>query len=131
MDYYHSTTSTPTTTTTTTPTFSASKHYHSITTTTTTPPSPPQNITTSPPVEANQSIVTNETTQIPSHDARYKVVSAVDGSANALANDGITSSNSITFVLSAFAGVEAADINNFECSTDGSSFSACTQPCAI
>jgi hypothetical protein len=58
-----------------------------------------------------------------------KIVSAVDGSGNALENDGITSSNSITFVLSAsIAGVEATDINNFECSVDGSSFSACTSP---
>ena len=63
--------------------------------------------------------MTNETTQIPPSGEALdtKVVSAVDGSANALANDGITSSNSITFVLSAsIAGVEAADINNFECS---------------
>jgi hypothetical protein len=75
--------------------------------------------------------VTNETTQKPpSGEAPdTKVVSAVDGSANALANDGITSSNSITFVLSALiAGVEAPDINTFECSVDGSSFSACTSP---
>jgi hypothetical protein len=95
------------------------------------PPSVPQNITTSPPVGANQSIVTNETTQIPpSGEAPdTKVVSAVDGSANALANDGITTSNSITFVLSAsIAGAEAPDINNFECSIDGSSFSTCTSP---
>jgi hypothetical protein len=95
------------------------------------PPSVPQNITTSPPVGANQSIVTNETTQIPpSGEAPdTKVVSAVDGSANALANDGITTSNSITFVLSAsIAGAEAPDINNFECSIDGSSFSNCTSP---
>ena len=95
------------------------------------PPSVPENITTSPPIGANQSIVTNETTQIPASGEApdTKVVSAVDGSANAVANDGITPSKSITFVLSAsIAGIEAADINNFECSVDGSSFSTCTSP---
>jgi hypothetical protein len=94
------------------------------------PPSVPQNITTSPPQGANQSIVTNETTQIPptGEAPDTKVVSAEDGSGNSLANDGITSSNSITFVLSAsVAGVEATDIT-FECSVDGSSFSECTSP---
>ena len=75
--------------------------------------------------------MTNETTQIPASGEApdTKVVSGVDGSANAVANDGITPSKSITFVLSAsIDGVEAADINNFECSVDGSSFSACTSP---
>ncbi len=94
-------------------------------------PSVPQNNTTSTLIGANQSIVTNETTQIPAFGEApdTKVVSAVDGSANALANDGVTPSDSITFVLSAsIAGVEAADISNFECSVDGSSFSACTSP---
>ena len=94
-------------------------------------PSVPENITTSPPIGANQSIVTNETTRIPASGEApdTKVVSGVDGSANAVANDGITPSKSITFVLSAsIDGVEAADINNFECSVDGSSFSACTSP---
>jgi hypothetical protein len=95
------------------------------------PPSVPLNITTSPPGETNQSIMPNETTPLPPSGKvpDTKVVSAVDGSANTLANDGITSSNSITFVFSAsIAGVEAVDINNFECSIDGSSFSACTSP---
>jgi hypothetical protein len=94
-------------------------------------PSVPQNITTSPPVGTNQSIMANETTQRPasSEAPDTKVVSAVDGSANAVANDGITSSNSITFELSALiAGLEATAINKFECSLDGSSFSTCTTP---
>jgi hypothetical protein len=101
---------------------------------TTAPPSIPQNITTSRSVGGNQNIVTNESMQIPTpvQPPDTKIVSVTDGDGNAVTNDGLTPSNSITFVLSAsIAGIQEggqADIGNFECSIDGSSFSSCTSP---
>jgi hypothetical protein len=86
----------------------------------------PQNVTTNQSVGGNQNIVTNESSQIPStvQPLDTKVVSAVDASGKAVANDGITPSNTIVFVLSA----SIAGMNNFECSIDGSSFSTCISP---
>jgi hypothetical protein len=101
---------------------------------TTPPPSIPQNITTSRSVGGNQNIVTNESMQIPTpvQPPDTKIVSATDGDGNVVTNDGLTPSNSITFVLSAsIAGIQEggqAGIGNFECSIDGSSFSSCTSP---
>jgi hypothetical protein len=99
----------------------------------TTPPPIPQNITTSGSIGGNENIVTNESTKIPATVPALDttVVSAIDGAGKAVANDGITSSNSIVFVLSAsIAGIEngGAGNNSFECSIDGSSFSTCTTP---
>ena len=96
-----------------------------------TPPSATQNITTPPSIGDNQSLIENQTTQIPtsSEAPDTEIVSSVDGAGNDVNNDGLTPSSSITFVLSAsVAGVAAADINDFECSLDGSSFSACASP---
>jgi hypothetical protein len=96
-----------------------------------TAPSATQNITTPPSIGDNQSVTENQTTQLPSSGEApdTEIVSSVDGAGNAVNNDGLTPSSSITFVLSAsVAGVTAADINNFECSLDGSSFSTCTNP---
>jgi hypothetical protein len=100
---------------------------------TTLPLSIPQNVTTNTTIGGNKNILSNESTQIPAtvQGPDTKVVSAIDGAGKAVANDGITSSNSIVFVLSAsIAGIEngAAGINSFECSIDGSSFSTCTSP---
>jgi hypothetical protein len=86
---------------------------------TTPPPSIPQNITTSRPVGGNQNIVTNESTQIPTsvQPPDTKIVSATDGDGNAVTNDDVTPSNSITFVLSSIAGIQEggqAGIGNFE-----------------
>jgi hypothetical protein len=96
-------------------------------------PSIPQNITTSRTIGGNENIVTNESTKIPATVLApdTKVDSAIDGAGKVVANDGITSSKSIVFVLSAsIAGIEngGAGINSFECSIDGSSFSTCTSP---
>ncbi|HEX6377789.1 MAG TPA: hypothetical protein VFZ60_01755, partial [Nitrososphaeraceae archaeon] len=96
-----------------------------------TPPSAAENITMSPSIGDNQSVIENLTTTIPTSTEApdTEIVSSVDGAGNAVNNDGLTPSNSITFVLSASgAGVATEDINNFECSLDGSSFSACTSP---
>ncbi len=101
---------------------------------TTPPPSIPQNITTGRSVGGNQNIVTNESTQLPTsvQPPDTKIVSATDGDGNAVTNDAVTPSNSITFVLSAsIAGIQEGGqegIGNFECSIDGSSFSSCTSP---
>jgi len=59
-----------------------------------------------------------------------KIVSAVDASGNAINDDGVTQSNSIVFVLSSpIAGLETGKAaSNFECSTDGSSYSSCANP---
>jgi hypothetical protein len=94
------------------------------------PPSSTQNVTAPPSIPANQSAVENQTTQAPPSGEMLdtKIVSSVDGAGNAVNNDGLTPSSSIAFVLSSsIAGEEATDIN-FECSSDGSSFSTCTSP---
>jgi hypothetical protein len=94
------------------------------------PPSATQNVTTQPPMAANQSVIENQTLRQPTSGEApdTEIVSSVDGAGNAVNNDGLTPSSSITFVLSAsISGVEAANIN-FECSLDGSSFTTCTTP---
>jgi hypothetical protein len=94
------------------------------------PPSSTQNVTTPPSTAANQSAVENQTSQAPpSGEAPdTRIVSSVDGAGNAVSNDGLTPSSSITFVLSStIAGEDATDIS-FECSSDGSAFSTCTSP---
>src|SRR5207342_363824 len=76
---------------------------------TTPQPSIPQNVTTNTSIGGNKNIVTNESTQIPATvlGPDTKVVSAIDGTGKAVANDGITPSSSIVFVLSAsIAGIE-------------------------
>src|SRR5687768_6414272 len=89
-----------------------------------TPPSTTQNITT-PPQQPQPEPQIPTSSEAPDTE----IVSSVDGAGNDVNNDGLTPSSSITFVLSAsVAGVAAADINDFECSLDGSSFSACASP---
>ena len=70
----------------------------------------PQNITTptqtAPSVSGNQSTISNATaetsTSVQQPDTR--IISAVDGNGTAVANDGVTPSNSIFFVLSSSTG---------------------------
>ena len=59
-----------------------------------------------------------------------RIISAVDGNGTAVANDGVTPSNSILFVLSSSTGSiqQGRAFNNFECSIDGSAFTDCTSP---
>ena len=59
-----------------------------------------------------------------------RIISAVDGAGNAVANDGVTPSNSIVFVLSSSSDdiQQGTTFNSFECSIDGSSFTDCTSP---
>jgi hypothetical protein len=49
--------------------------------------------------------------------------SAIDGDSNAVAPNGATPSNSITFE---FSGIPSSDTTSFECDIDGSGFSACS-----
>jgi hypothetical protein len=59
-----------------------------------------------------------------------RIISAVDRNGTAVANDGVTPSNSILFVLSSSTGSiqQGRAFNNFECSIDGSTFTDCTSP---
>src|SRR5207342_3243394 len=69
----------------------------------TTPPlSIPQNVTTNTTIGGNKNILNNKSTQIPATVLvpDTKVVSATDGAGKAVANDGITPSSSMVFVLS-------------------------------
>ena len=96
----------------------------------------PQNITTptqtAPSVSGNQSTISNATsetsTSVQQPDTR--IISAVDRNGTAVVNDGVTPSNSISFVLSSSTGdiQQGTAFNNFECSIDGSSFTDCTSP---
>jgi hypothetical protein len=93
-------------------------------------PSTTQNITVPPPIGDNQSME-NQTTKLPiaGQAPDTEIVSSVDGAGRSVNNDGLTQSSSITFMLSAsVGGAPTTDINNFECSLDGSSFSTCTSP---
>jgi hypothetical protein len=51
--------------------------------------------------------------------------SRIDGNNNPVINNGTTTSNSITF---SFSGTPSSDINNLECSIDGSNFITCSSP---
>jgi len=107
-----------------------------ITTTTPSTQAPqaiPPNITISPTVGANQNAVTNESANITTTTGLSpdtKIVSAVDASGNPINDDGVTQSTSIVFTLSLpIAGLETGKTaSNFECSTDGSSYSSCANP---
>jgi len=94
----------------------------------------PQNITTSPFIGGNENVVTNQSTNIPSsvQPLDTSIVSAIDGKKNPVANDGITPSRTIIFVLLASnTGIvegNAIGMRGFECSLDGASFSTCTSP---
>ncbi|MFZ0358375.1 MAG: hypothetical protein WAL53_09595, partial [Nitrososphaeraceae archaeon] len=107
------------------------------------PPTPPpaqaptpQNITTppqtAPSVSENQSAISNATAESPKsvQQPDTRIISAVDGAGNAVANDGVTPSNSIVFVLSSSTDdiQQGTTFNSFECSIDGSSFTDCTSP---
>jgi hypothetical protein len=100
----------------------------------TTTPTAPQNITTSPFIGGNENVVTNQSTNIPSsvQPLDTSIVSAIDGKKNPVANDGITPSRTIIFVLLASnTGIvegNAIGMRGFECSLDGASFSSCTSP---
>jgi hypothetical protein len=92
-------------------------------------PSTTQNNTV-PPLDDNQSMA-NQTTQTPTAKQApdTEIISSADGTGRPVKNDGLTTTNSITFVLSAsLDGVPITDTKNFECSLDGSSFSPCTTP---
>jgi hypothetical protein len=94
-------------------------------------PSDTQNVTSPPSIADNQTVIKNQTAQQPASGEApdTEIVSSLDGAGNAVDNDGLTPSSSITFVLSAsIGGMAATDINNFECSLDGSSFTTCTTP---
>jgi hypothetical protein len=94
-------------------------------------PSDTQNVTSPPSIANNQTVIENQTAQQPASGEapNTEIVSSLDGAGNAVNNDGLTPSSSITFVLSAsIGGMAATDINNFECSLDGSSFTTCTTP---
>ena len=96
----------------------------------------PQNITTptqtGPSVSRNQSTISNATaeTSTPVQQPDTSIISAVDGVGTAVANDGVTPSNSIFFVMSSSTGdiQQGTAFNNFECSIDGSAFTDCTSP---
>ncbi|MDW0205766.1 MAG: hypothetical protein QOK54_10570, partial [Nitrososphaeraceae archaeon] len=96
----------------------------------------PQNITTPPQtaplVSENQTTVSNATAERPKsvQQPDTRIISAVDGAGNAVANDGVTPSNSIVFVLSSSSDdiQQGTTFNSFECSIDGSSFTDCTSP---
>ena len=58
-----------------------------------------------------------------------EIISSADGAGKSVNNDGLTQSSSITFMFSgSVGGAPATNINNFECSLDGSSFSTCANP---
>ena len=96
----------------------------------------PQNVTTPPQtaplVSENQTTVSNATAERPKsvQQPDTMIISAVDGAGNAVANDGVTPSNSIVFVLSSSTDdiQQGTTFNSFECSIDGSSFTDCTSP---
>jgi len=99
-------------------------------------PPTPQNVTTppqtAPSVSENQTTVSNATAERPNSAQQpdTRIISAVDGAGNAVANDGVTPSNSIVFVLSSSTDdiQQGTTFNSFECSIDGSSFTDCTSP---
>src|ERR1044071_9078954 len=96
----------------------------------------PQNLTTppqiTPSIGGNQSTKSNLTAETsgPVQQPDTRIISAVDGSGTAIATDGVTSSNSIFFILSSSTGdiQKGTAFNNFECSIDGSAFTSCTSP---